>query len=139
MGSSPRVRGSRKTVHDRTGLSGIIPAGAGLTLQGLLRSCETWDHPRGCGAHSINTWTPIIFAGSSPRVRGSHLMLAADDDGFGIIPAGAGLTACRADCSRCYRDHPRGCGAHPAEFEELTPGEGSSPRVRGSHNLRHCP
>ena len=33
------------------------------------------------------------------------------------------------------RDHPRGCGAHPREFEELSPGEGSSPRVRGSQRL----
>ena len=50
-GSSPRVRGSLLYPESRLFLSGIIPAGAGLTIALFLLISKRRDHPRGCGAH----------------------------------------------------------------------------------------
>ena len=111
-GSSPRVRGSPCTDPLSCLLSGIIPAGAGLTYhinsgQNLQR-----DHPRGCGAHFPFLRALRYFVGSSPRVRGSPQKKATKATGTRIIPAGAGLT-CRVPSTSLPRwDHPRGCGAH---------------------------
>ena len=111
-GSSPRVRGSLRCSSTADGDDGIIPAGAGLTTCRRHSRRRTWDHPRGCGAHSF---MPIILqsgSGSSPRVRGS----LEDEDIVtseeGIIPAGAGLTQRRRLLQSPGQDHPRGCGAH---------------------------
>ena len=51
MGSSPRMRGSRRAARDTLEAIGIIPAHAGLTSRSSRRSAAGWDHPRACGAH----------------------------------------------------------------------------------------
>ena len=51
MGSSPRMRGSRRAARDNLEAIGIIPAHAGLTSRSSRRSAAGWDHPRACGAH----------------------------------------------------------------------------------------
>ena len=90
------------------------------------------DHPRGCGAHSA-TWPRVSHdMGSSPRVRGSPLVLTAAYNHHGIIPAGAGLTLAMRLAVCANRDHPRGCGAHRDAWDSPSIVKGSSPRVRGS-------
>ena len=71
-GSSPRVRGSPWRTLLGTVLSGIIPAGAGLTAITTQKTDAAGDHPRGCGAHMTQPCRPREKPGSSPRVRGSH-------------------------------------------------------------------
>ena len=136
LGSSPRVRGSLRTAGKHAHVSGIIPAGAGLTRCAFRTGARSWDHPRGCGAHStafsITGMTSLRIVGSSPRVRGSHADRVEATDDTGIIPAGAGLTPCRHSTARFPRDHPRGCGAHLVGIYRLSRRQGSSPRVRGS-------
>ena len=56
----------------------------------------------------------------------------------GIIPAGAGLTAQICRVGRPAGDHPRGCGAHWIPLPASPPCRGSSPRVRGSQQIRHA-
>ena len=51
LGSSPRVRGSHAGYLWSDWRTGIIPAGAGLTLFVVAWTSITRDHPRGCGAH----------------------------------------------------------------------------------------
>ena len=70
--------------------------------------------------------------GSSPRMRGAHLVSAIGRDGEGIIPAYAGST--NALCMRPlnHRDHPRVCGEHWCIVIHEFDGEGSSPRMRGA-------
>ena len=116
-GSSPRVRGA---------LLGKPPADTG------------GDHPRVCGEHILSgllawldAWFPRIIpacagststlpqlevqeGGSSPRVRGALR-----------------LEACQASMSA---DHPRVCGEHLHGTQLLSPGTGSSPRVRGARS-----
>ena len=55
---------------------------------------------------------------------------------WGIIPAGAGLTYSHIQNFIIHWDHPRGCGAHSALLSRIHGLGGSSPRVRGSPNLR---
>ena len=86
------MRGSLAQLVAYMGTPGIIPAHAGLTMQGLPLSIEAGDHPRACGAHSWRTDASTCSTGSSPRMRGSQAPYAEAVLGAGIIPAHAGLT-----------------------------------------------
>ena len=132
LGSSPHMRGSLQPLAGRTELLGIIPAYAGLTSSTLLRTRNSGDHPRVCGAHSSPKFWPSPAPGSSPRMRGSPFVTPEPTPTEGIIPAYAGLTNGSSGRVCSSRDHPRVCGAHPfrlfCKFHE----PGSSPRMRGS-------
>ena len=135
-GSSPRMRGSLERDLQPIPSRGIIPAHAGLTKHYLCLLYTRRDHPRACGAHVCLTLPMSTAPGSSPRMRGSHpreLHLQAD---AGIIPAHAGLTAIGGGFSGLGGDHPRACGAHiSVDFLDV-PILGSSPRMRGSRDVR---
>ena len=73
-GSSPRMRGTPQSPTAFGNPHGIIPAHAGNTLN-VIRMCRImWDHPRACGEHPPlrRLFRPIT--GSSPRMRGTHLL-----------------------------------------------------------------
>ena len=132
MGSSPRMRGSPKPRPSCTRTRGIIPAHAGLTWSQPLQLRRPRDHPRACGAHCVIQKLLHFLKGSSPRMRGSHILRDGPDGLVGIIPAHAGLT--RRKCLQGHRDgdHPRACGAHATCRPPLARLGGSSPRMRGS-------
>ena len=52
-GSSPRMRGTQGITAISVGLAWIIPADAGNTGLSFLAITIAWDHPRGCGEHTI--------------------------------------------------------------------------------------
>ena len=135
-GSSPRVRGSHEVTRLIQPVLGIIPAGAGLTDVTYVFWGRNGDHPRGCGAHLDSQAIAFPSRGSSPRVRGSHILQHRLIPDNGIIPAGAGLTFLRHAFIAVPRDHPRGCGAHRCLKRSPSPLAGSSPRVRGSPDQR---
>ena len=112
LGSSPRMRGSRLRHTTAVDDNGIIPAHAGLTQPTPhgIRGCG--DHPRACGAHMTKLAEIGMRAGSSPRMRGSHVYRRTPHIAPGIIPAHAGLTARAIRVPYPVRDHPRACGAH---------------------------
>ena len=126
------MRGSRWDDMEKKTEPGIIPAGAGLTPSSAFPAPKNRDHPRGCGAHVGKTAEALEKVGSSPRVRGSLPCTTPISSEYGIIPAGAGLTAAEDDETLRARDHPRGCGAHKVTMENVFCVWGSSPRVRGS-------
>ena len=74
FGSSPQVRGKQRkpTVKDKS--VRLIPAGAGKTSQ----QKEPYDlpsaHPRRCGENEGSIASNAIVYGSSPQVRGKHLL-----------------------------------------------------------------
>ena len=70
--------------------------------------------------------------GSSPRMRGTLLSMAASCLLQGIIPADAGNTKVVNVCMVFDWDHPRGCGEHKCQRMALRDGWGSSPRMRGT-------
>ena len=113
-GSSPRMRGARVCLIAHQELGGIIPADAGSTGRHWeCRACPQ-DHPRGCGEHDEFNKVMMDFVGSSPRMRGAQLYATLDDLWKRIIPADAGSTGITATGTWTPRDHPRGCGEHPA-------------------------
>ncbi len=113
----------------------IIPAHAGLTFRVNQGSTIIRDHPRACGAHISRFLTLLIFAGSSPRMRGSHIGILCFKLMVGIIPAHAGLTRRNRNAGLASRDHPRACGAHLYSVSLCKIFLGSSPRMRGSRRL----
>ena len=137
-GSSPRVRGKRRTPRSPHPVGGLIPARAGKTavvcgLAGFRRA-----HPRACGentSQSSSTWT---VAGSSPRVRGKLRGRPGGRHDDGLIPARAGKTP-RAPWRPSRRwAHPRVCGENMRCWPCRQATWGSSPRVRGKQ-VRHRP
>ena len=132
MGSSPRMRGTRRLPAVRRRRHGIIPAYAGNTSPLTKRTVRARDHPRVCGEHLVRTVIFAVKAGSSPRMRGTlhdwpiHVVVE------GIIPAYAGNTPRPRSKSPLPRDHPRVCGEHSMYPSILRDEWGSSPRMRGT-------
>ena len=130
------MRGARIVVAGPSHPLRIIPADAGSTGKVWRRRTEKEDHPRGCGEHNARQSISRPLSGSSPRMRGAHILARAQGCELRIIPADAGSTACRSG-SRFFRgDHPRGCGEHAMSRGTLHTGIGSSPRMRGARLTR---
>ena len=134
-GSSPRVRGKLRRPPAKTPVTRIIPARAGQTSP-PCRDCRAHpDHPRACGANSSTRPRKARNAGSSPRVRGKQVLPVRRGLRLRIIPARAGQTKAHRTVSRNCSDHPRACGANGPPRPDSTPPNGSSPRVRGKHDI----
>ena len=72
LGSSPRMRGTRRLISRAANSIRIIPADAGNTLTPIPGCVPIWDHPRGCGEHRVWPYAQVLYAGSYPRMRGTH-------------------------------------------------------------------
>ena len=95
-------------------ITGIIPAYAG----------NTGGEGAGHGHAS----------GSSPRMRGTHLVVREVVLMAGIIPAYAGNTWSWWCSASIPWDHPRVCGEHKWNETGTFALEGSSPRMRGTQD-----
>ena len=71
---------------------GIIPAYAGNTIDVLTQNPTPADHPRVCGEHRGHLRAGDGRLGSSPRMRGTPIVLDKQRAVTGIIPAYAGNT-----------------------------------------------
>ena len=91
-GSSPQVRGRRRTTsHPATG-NGLIPAGAGQTTGPYPTTRSSRAHPRRCGADQQRFIQANPRRGSSPQVRGRRVAFFLPHLAGRLIPAGAGQT-----------------------------------------------
>ena len=111
-GSSPRMRGTHHVETVDIGGLGIIPADAGNTWHANTPNMQAPDHPRGCGEHQATTAEAMANQGSSPRMRGTHILPGGANNGTRIIPADAGNTRVCWQRPGLCEDHPRGCGEH---------------------------
>ena len=132
MGSSPRMRGTRRDFPSPPPLLGIIPAHAGNTRLDLNYFRGERDHPRACGEHGFLKLNFLRDQGSSPRMRGTRLMTSCIMLAPGIIPAHAGNTNTETVREDARRDHPRACGEHSVCVVVTSGDTGSSPRMRGT-------
>ena len=114
-GSSPHVRGALYGMTDAPVGVGIIPACTGSTVVG----------------------SPLLppLLGSSPHVRGARTSPWNHRLQLGIIPACTGSTHTVLEQRDGDGDHPRMYGEHHIrdDFEETW--KGSSPHVRGAHDV----
>ena len=131
-GSSPRVRGTRKTVAAIPAPDRFIPACAGNTNSISPRSCIWTVHPRVCGEHHDPHMPTATHSGSSPRVRGTRVKMEELLYEFRFIPACAGNTRECALSTARPAVHPRVCGEHARAAYSDGDTLGSSPRVRGT-------
>ena len=132
IGSSPRMRGTRRTDFCCFRPCGIIPAHAGNTPTVTDEDKQYRDHPRACGEHLDRYVLQTGTKGSSPRMRGTLGLQACGNCLLRIIPAHAGNTEHCSFVYRLCRDHPRACGEHPPERSFFMAYRGSSPRMRGT-------
>ena len=135
-GSSPRVRGKRAHYNVDVNGTGLIPARAGKTSWMETPLPQRRAHPRACGENL--TWCSSTWGtgGSSPRVRGKLTVARPPGAAQGLIPARAGKTRRRSQGPGGRRAHPRACGENAQVYNDILPGGGSSPRVRGKRGRR---
>ena len=145
-GSSPRVRGTGLTaergrdrfIPARAG-NRFIPARAGNGARLSTRIRQSTVHPRACGERKLVAVCSSCMAGSSPRVRGTAPCLCR------FIPARAGngptilrdtVRACGERHRPASSVHPRACGERYGSLPYMSTPVGSSPRVRGTVEIR---
>ena len=91
-GSSPRLRGTRQGREAGGHRGRFIPAPAGNTRVMPSRAILSAVHPRACGEHGGPEGAYKHHAGSSPRLRGTHVHGAGRVGWARFIPAPAGNT-----------------------------------------------
>ena len=138
-GSSPRMRGKLRVERGRDDKIRIIPAHAGQTHGRRYMADRTPDHPRACGANKGAFAQTLSADGSSPRMRGKPEHRHPGHGHRRIIPAHAGQTSPHAIMPPRSTDHPRACGANGSMTCAFRSCSGSSPRMRGKHDLRQQP
>ena len=110
----------------------FIPARAGNSKQLVSLVVILSVHPRTCGELSSSRRAPSVAIGSSPRVRGTPIMLLNVIHGLRFIPARAGNSLPSYWGSSSEPVHPRACGELLIVSSKGPPSIGSSPRVRGT-------
>ncbi len=132
LGSSPRVRGTRRMSNPLLTNRRFIPARAGNASRCHFRCWGCTVHPRACGERRWPRGFLRQPGGSSPRVRGTPAATAISTQQARFIPARAGNARNPLTADSPESVHPRACG----ERVPLNGGKrgrgGSSPRVRGT-------
>ena len=95
VGSSPRVRGKRRSRWSRGQSARLIPARAGKTWVDTMCIGIYRAHPRACGENGCSHNGVCYPPGSSPRVRGKRRGCGGWCSPTRLIPARAGKTSAR--------------------------------------------
>ena len=117
---------------------GLIPTYAGNTHVPFRRSTRQRAHPHVCGEHEELAVHCLVEPGSSPRMRGTRLVLLRRGIAVGLIPTYAGNTCVALALCRASRAHPHVCGEHVGHFYSPLVLVGSSPRMRGTRGAFFC-
>ena len=136
IGSSPRLRGTRRPAEPAGHGLRFIPAPAGNTSSVSPRGRPWPVHPRACGEHRGRSHHAGRMPGSSPRLRGTLWRPRHDPQHPRFIPAPAGNTLSSEANRRIRPVHPRACGEHVTPEPATAAPAGSSPRLRGTPGRR---
>ena len=131
-GSSPRVRGTVFETVTSASQNRFIPACAGNRLDSAARYRWLTVHPRVCGEQYRFGYCVRLFAGSSPRVRGTVQPVETEAATRRFIPACAGNRYQPSESYNSAAVHPRVCGEQHIGTIRIEGNAGSSPRVRGT-------
>lgn len=115
----------------------IIPACAGNTIACLYSRSPSRDHPRLRGEYAILPNSMVCPIGSSPPARGIPGQRDYTTESRRIIPACAGNTQCKLNCSCNSWDHPRLRGEYSQRACYHSSRQGSSPPARGILSSPH--
>jgi len=130
-GSSPLARGGQRLRTHGRQRARLIPAGAGRTRAHASEPSRWRAHPRWRGADVGLVGDVPECCGSSPLARGGQPLQRTHPLRRGLIPAGAGRTACRAARRDHPTAHPRWRGADRCRSRTMSAVTGSSPLARG--------
>ena len=151
------MRGTLRLFSSQHWLHRIIPAHAGNSHGRAIASTRSPDHPRACGElpawpRRSRTRSPdhpracgelhgsvrfqSYVSGSSPRMRGTLERIHAPELRRRIIPAHAGNSTRFGSGKPGPSDHPRACGELAAESFIPLFVPGSSPRMRGTLDIK---
>ena len=109
-GSSPLTRGKQDIWHLRGAARRLIPAHAGKTKDGVLKSMSIGAHPRSRGENEAGDEKGSTFDGSSPLTRGKPAGSFSPGISRRLIPAHAGKTRGTTVRDRISSAHPRSRG-----------------------------
>jgi len=125
-------------VNDRTIAARFIPACAGNAGPDARCSRASAVHPRVRGERGVPADRSTIFAGSSPRARGTPAPGIDPRRGQRFIPACAGNAQPFHQPSPPASVHPRVRGERGIGEDRPAYRVGSSPRARGTPELKRC-
>ena len=131
LGSSPLTRGKLGAGGTQMKLKGLIPAHAGKTRDGVLKSMSIGAHPRSRGENFGLTDRIRPMRGSSPLTRGKLPAATYEPAAPGLIPAHAGKTGTLTSAYCRPQAHPRSRGENVGQTMPLPLSTGSSPLTRG--------
>ena len=132
LGSSPRMRGTRRPRTIRSGRPRLIPTYAGNTGCSAGVSKSSAAHPHVCGEHFTQLKRSAGTHGSSPRMRGTLSTVGFTMPPVRLIPTYAGNTHASRAHIHASQAHPHVCGEHLDSRRLSHVGRGSSPRMRGT-------
>ena len=135
IGSSPLARGTLGRAGSSRGQVRLIPARAGNTLRGRLRTRYRAAHPRSRGEHKRAVEKISNANGSSPLARGTRSGFFRILFFIRLIPARAGNTRRRTDSTAFSPAHPRSRGEHVPVRLVAIASSGSSPLARGTRSV----
>ena len=131
-GLSPHTRGTLERHRRLLGLWRFIPAYARHTSEhDQKHSCRT-VHPRMREERLVNSCRISSQRGSSPHMRGTHLVRMTQADHVRFIPAYAGNARAACSVSRRCSVHPRMRGERVIVPVGDPIARGSSPHARGT-------
>ena len=131
-GSSPRLRGTGHVGGHEERHHRFIPAPAGNGCRVARHARRETVHPRACGERHVERPAVRRDAGSSPRLRGTVLLLFGNELRSRFIPAPAGNGSFQRFVTLGQAVHPRACGERCPPGPRANGNEGSSPRLRGT-------
>ena len=130
--SSPRARGSTLCHCARLSRGRVFPARAGINRAEGPRRWPRNSLPRARGDQPSTSVPACISRRSSPRARGSTLMVATDRNAVPVFPARAGINPRPSRAVKWRQCLPRARGDQPPTAADVRAGFKSSPRARGS-------
>ena len=139
IGSSPRGRGTERRAIDQGKIHRFIPAWAGNRTLICVACTGAAVHPRVGGEQLFPVPNRVIFAGSSPRGRGTGLASGAAGERLRFIPAWAGNREGRQLQGKPAAVHPRVGGEQRSLRFQIAAAAGSSPRGRGTVRVETIP
>ena len=131
-GSSPRTRGTGKSVTLGPPGRRFIPAHAGNSRTRRSRRPNRPVHPRARGEQRAALPQDPCHSGSSPRTRGTATWRCLTSGSRRFIPAHAGNSSGGARAVSRPAVHPRARGEQPQACQIGGACFGSSPRTRGT-------
>ena len=139
-GSSPCIRGTRKTVFSGPATVRFIPVHTGNTKVVRFTKRVPAVHPRAYGEHFASCRFRAIRTGSSPCIRGTLHYFSVSTGGIRFIPVHTGNTSANVTTSSSDSVHPRAYGEHQMMCSIRSNMIGSSPCIRGTRlgRFAHC-